>query len=515
MQIKSPDGQRPRIHFTFNNFASVKKPMSLELESIETAFDSLSFYGLYKDLPSPDDPAWSVHHDVDLPRAVDIRFIDFPIVIDHCDALSDMLISLESKKLTAGQEEKLAPLRIAIKMHEIAQLVAAGKVTPGANGMTPIIYTMTEPASGKVTVGWRFEPTSTRPGASVSYDTGIGIAPNKNATVAWIHPIFGSELKNWARQQQHAEINGFILRRNGECSLGRLAFDPNLLGGSHSLNHTPIQPEELDDIVMVAPMPHLSILQQHPIDNAKIGMKVIAWDHTSTEPRYEIGTVEGNQTNRRYQGYAGLMFNGTPFESYQCFQRLEEVVAATQIHQYNAALNRAKEVQAVKNAVEKSYPDLFQNAISAHEGSISRHQLTYNLKQIKSMPAEQGENNVLASLTDPNADPQIKERIKFQLQLFGHATQIELDGIKTPVYMHEMSGGAINQTPGGGWAVLMPREGLVLQMTGDKSHAVSTIASSIAQDIAVAVLEREPTKTLDTHVELQSIPLFRPRGMRP
>ena len=395
MQVSSPEGAAPRLHFTFNNHASVKKAMSLSLESVETVFDTFHLYGLYKTLPEAGDPEWAAPHDIDLPREMDIRFIDYPVVIEHCDALADMLGRLGGGGISAAQAEKLEPLRVAIQMHEIAQLVASGKASPGENGMTPIIYTHTDP-SNKVHVGWRFEPESIDVGGLVVIDTGTHVP--QAGLVVWKHPAMPLQLNQGV-------------------------------------------------------------------------------------------AAEGQDTSGPYTDQA-------------------------LIEQYRATFANAErmemEKQHAEQAAQSGYLQLVNQVIDAHQHHLDRYGLTYRLEQFRSA---EGVGNIIKHLVDKTTREDNKDDIRFRLKLFGAVQQQEADGVKVPVYMHEIAADSMACSPGGGWAVMLPNDGLMLRITGNKSHAMGVIASGMAMDIANAMLEREPA--LRVSHENASENASTPRGIRP
>ncbi|MNC26855.1 hypothetical protein D3C75_750020 [compost metagenome] len=349
--------------------------MSLSLESVEAVFDTFHFYGLYKTLPEAGDPQWATHHDVDLPREMDVRFIDYPVVIEHCDELAGMLCRLETAGMSAAQEEKLEPLRVAIKMHEIAQLVASGKVTPGENGITPVIYTHTNPDNNKVHVGWRFEPSGIEVGDLVAID--MGTRTPQAGIVTWKHPAMPLQLDQ-----------GVVSK--GQDAQGSYT-DPALI--------------------------------------------------------------------RQYQA------------TYTNAERIE------------------MEKQHAEQAAQSGYLQLVNQVIDAHQHHFDRYGLTYRLEQFRNAD---GVGNIIGHLVDKDVREDSKDDIKFRLRLFGAASQQEAGGVKVPVYMHEIAADSMACSPGGGWTVMLPNDGLMLRLTGSNTHAIGTIASSMAMDIANIMLEREP-----------------------
>lgn len=359
MRVESRTDQRPLIHFTFNNLASVQKPMSLTLLAVDSTFDTLSLYGVYKDLPS--DHELIPHHDIELPRSIDIRFISFPIVIDHPDALANMLLKLDAGQLTQEQEQKLIPLRVALKMHEIAELVASKKVTPGNNGMTPIIFKSVDSETGKPIVGWRFEPEASVVGDLIDYDHGVGINKNTDAMIIWKHPKLPAQIaKLKASPVSHSE-QCLMLKNDGEISIGTFQFNPHFQGGYFSMNHTPITEKELGEIKLISSIPSEDYLPKHPVSELKVGDKVVAWDNKSARklysgPYYKLSEVTDSSHNLRFQGYNGLMFGGDPLSSYRHYQTLQEIVDASLINQYAATyqnamqmLNKSKPTAVVSN----------------------------------------------------------------------------------------------------------------------------------------------------------------------
>ncbi|WP_323947006.1 hypothetical protein [Aeromonas hydrophila] len=366
MRVESRTDQRPLIHFTFNNLASVQKPMSLTLLAVDSTFDTLSLYGVYKDLPS--DHELIPHHDIELPRSIDIRFISFPIVIDHPDVLAGMLTKLDSSKLTQEQEQKLLPLRVALKMHEIAELVASKKVSPGNNGMTPIIFKSIDSQTGKPIVGWRFEPESAVVGDLIHYDHGAGINKNTDAMIIWKHPKLPAQLEKLKKSPVSHSEQCLILKEDGDVTLGTFKFNPHFQGGYFSINHNPISEKELSEIKFISSLPSENYLPKHPVSELKVGDKVVAWDNKSARklysgPYYKLSEVTDNSHNARFQGYSGLMFGGDPLPSYHHYQTLQEIVDASLMNQYAATYQNAMQM------LSKPKPAA---VASADEPSVSR-----------------------------------------------------------------------------------------------------------------------------------------------
>jgi len=362
-QVVARHDQQPVIHFTFNNRSGVIKPMSVVLSGISSRFDTLSLEGIYKEMGDGHKPLLDNHHDVETPRALDIRFIDFPIVIEHRETLEKMLDQLEKSHPNAEQERKLIPMRIAVKMSEIAELVAAGKITPNANGMTPVIFEVTDPLTQKVRVGWRFEKDSCKAGDKSHYDHGT-VGQNEDATIAWTHPTLRAAIVKWDDKRVRKEIYGIIMKKDGSFSLGNLSYDPNAVNSSfsrYSLNHSPLTQAEVNDIVMISPMPHEDFLPQNPMSNLSVGDKVIAWYANSqrspdTTQHHDFSEVQDSSHNKRHQGYEGLIISGDPVTQYKHYQTLEQVIDYSLIRPYGECLLAAKEA-AKEKALTKSMGD--------------------------------------------------------------------------------------------------------------------------------------------------------------
>lgn len=351
MRVESRIDQRPLIHFTFNNFSSVQKPMSLSLLAVDSTFDTLSFYGVYKDLPS--DHEITPHHDIELPRNIDIRFISFPIVIDHHEELGRMLVKLDARKLTQEQEQKLLPFRVALKMHEIAELVASRKVSPGNNGMTPIIFKSVDIETGKPIVGWRFEHESSVVGDLIHYDHGVGINKNTDAMIIWKHPKLPGQIARLKASAVSYSERCLILKDDGDVVFGTFNFNPHFQGGYFTVNHHPISEQELRGIKLISSLPSEDYLPKHPVSELNVGDKVVAWENKIARklysgPYFRLDEVKGNNHNLRFQGYGGLMFGGDPLSSYCHYQTLQEIVDASLINQYAATY------QNVERALGKS-----------------------------------------------------------------------------------------------------------------------------------------------------------------
>ena len=361
------DHQKPVIQFTFNNRSGVVKPMEVTLDALHSNFDSVTLDGVYRDIV---EDKHGIPNANSSPRALDVRFIDFPIVIKNRDSLEKMLQALDGSQQNVEQERKLLPLQIAIKMSEIAELVADGKVKPHQNGMSLVIFEATNPFNNKLHVGWRFEKTGVSAGDKIHIDHGVGISKNQDGTVAWAHPFMGKDIAQWPADRRRKEIRGVILKKDGSMEIGLLSFDPNGQASNvptFLLNHSPVGLSELSDISMISPLPREEHLPNLPATNMSVGDKVLAWYLESLRSEdhhnFDIGEVEDSSHNRRYQGYNGPMLRGSPTTEYKHYLPIDVITDLSLLKPYQTCITEAK--AALKEKVFEVKADVLKAAISS------------------------------------------------------------------------------------------------------------------------------------------------------
>lgn len=123
--------------------------------------------------------------------------------------------------------------------------------------------------------------------------------------------------------------------------------------------------------------------------------------------------------------------------------------------------------------------------IDKHQDHIERHSIGYQMTQYPDSPHDV---NPIVRLIATRNNPEKVNSIKFQLNLFGAPTPIMFGEQKTSVYTCEIAGDSMAHSPGGGIAILLPYEGVMLKVTGRHSVATMTVAESMAIDYADAVM---------------------------
>lgn len=364
------DSEKPVIQFTFNNRAGVVKPMEVTLDALHSNFDTVTLDGAYRDVGEGQSgiPVGDTS-----PRALDVRFIDFPIVIKNRDSLERMIKALGGSQQNIEQDRKLLPLQIAVEMSEIAELVANGKVKPHQNGMSLVIFEATDPLSNKLHVGWRFEKTGVCAGDKIHIDHGRGgHTRNQDGTVAWTHPLMGKDIAQWTADRRRKEVHGVILKKDGSMEIGLLSFDPNSQTGPTpvlSLNHMPVELRELNDIAMISPLPREEHLPTLPAINMSVGDKVVAWylDSLRSEDHhnFDIGKVHDSSHSHRYQGYSGPMLRGSPATEYKHYLPIETITDLSLLKPYQTCLTEAK--AALKEKALDVKTNVLQAAIASRD----------------------------------------------------------------------------------------------------------------------------------------------------
>lgn len=124
--------------------------------------------------------------------------------------------------------------------------------------------------------------------------------------------------------------------------------------------------------------------------------------------------------------------------------------------------------------------------IDKHQDHIERHSIGFQIMKYSGTP---GDVNPIVKLITARNNPEVVNSIKSRLNLFGAPAPIMFGEQKTSVYTCEMAGDSMARSPGGGVAVLLPYEGVMLKVTGRHSVATMTVAESMAIDYAETVMD--------------------------
>lgn len=123
--------------------------------------------------------------------------------------------------------------------------------------------------------------------------------------------------------------------------------------------------------------------------------------------------------------------------------------------------------------------------IDKHQDHIERHNIGYQMVTYSDSPHDV---NPIVKLISTKNNSEVVNNLKNHLNLFFPLTQVMFGQQKTPVYVCEIAGDAMARSPGGGSAILLPFEGVMLKVTGSHSVATRTVAESMAVDYADAVM---------------------------